>query len=346
MADPGSPGRFGSWLPMWRVAGALFIAYPVVRIILEPPARSSRWPCSRPPHSSRCWSSPSGDADPDDAARRQPVFAVMVLGILVLAAAIVASSPDQGWLALFYYASTGASMLLPERRAVALILAAARCARSACRSRLTSRARSSRASRCRSSGSRSLRCPRCDGRTRSSMPRSRSSRRWPSPRSATGSPATSTTSSATACRSSRSRASWLAGCCPGTRIEPGPRSPMSNGSLVIRCQASATRLAETASPPSKASSRTPGWCSTPPGSHRRRPLGWALAAGRGCRPGVGRARGRHQRPATQRCRTTAIRTVVTVMRHVSRSSMTAALGATWPIRSDAGGTGLRGLPSA
>ena len=38
MADPGSTGRYGSWLPMWRVAGALFIAYPVVRIIMEPPA--------------------------------------------------------------------------------------------------------------------------------------------------------------------------------------------------------------------------------------------------------------------------------------------------------------------
>jgi len=33
----------------------------------------------------------------------------------------VSRSPDQGWIALFYFASTAASMLLPERRALALI---------------------------------------------------------------------------------------------------------------------------------------------------------------------------------------------------------------------------------
>ena len=52
------------------------------------------------------------------------MFAVIVLAILALAAVSVASSPDQSWLALFYYASTGASLLLPERRAVAIIVAA------------------------------------------------------------------------------------------------------------------------------------------------------------------------------------------------------------------------------
>ena len=117
-------GREGSWIPAWRVAGAAFIAYPIVRIIGQPPepvvaalvlgATASfallLWAVAR--------------RDPMDPRRASPWLAALDITILGLVAAAEIRAPGQGWFALFYYASTAASTLLPERRALGLIVAA------------------------------------------------------------------------------------------------------------------------------------------------------------------------------------------------------------------------------
>ena len=52
------------------------------------------------------------------------MLAAIDVGIILLAAAATVRTPDEGWVGLFYYASTAASLLLPERRALGLIIAA------------------------------------------------------------------------------------------------------------------------------------------------------------------------------------------------------------------------------
>ena len=58
---------------------------------------------------------------PDDARRALPIFAVLDAVLTLLAAVIVLRAPDEGWVVLFYFGATAASLLLPERRALALI---------------------------------------------------------------------------------------------------------------------------------------------------------------------------------------------------------------------------------
>jgi two-component system sensor histidine kinase DesK len=122
----GAPsGREGSsWIPAWRIAGAAFILYPIVRIIGAPPEPVVAalvlsatglfalllWAVAR--------------RDPLDPRRSSPWLAALDVAILGLVAAAELRAPGQGWFALFYYASTAASTLLPERRALALITAA------------------------------------------------------------------------------------------------------------------------------------------------------------------------------------------------------------------------------
>ena len=60
---------------------------------------------------------------PDDERRRSPALALLNVAIIGLATATVVRAPDEGWIALFYYGATAASLLLPERRAIALIVA-------------------------------------------------------------------------------------------------------------------------------------------------------------------------------------------------------------------------------
>ncbi len=50
---------------------------------------------------------------PDDPRRASPILAGLDIAIIAFAAAATVRSPDEGWLALFYYASTAASLLLP-----------------------------------------------------------------------------------------------------------------------------------------------------------------------------------------------------------------------------------------
>ncbi len=132
MAEPWRPGSGeavgsivspGSWLPMWRVAGTVFIAYPVVRIVLDPPAPLIAVAALTVTTLFTVLIVAVGRRPPNDARRANPALAIVDLAILGLAASIVANSPDQGWVGLFYFGSTAASMLLPERRAIVLIVA-------------------------------------------------------------------------------------------------------------------------------------------------------------------------------------------------------------------------------
>jgi len=127
--DPGAPSLraargAGTWLPMWRVAGALFIVFPVVRIILEPPATLVAVTALAATALFAFLIAAVARSEPDDARRARIGFALVDVAIIALSVATVANSPDQGWVLLFYYASSAASMLLPERRAIGLIVAA------------------------------------------------------------------------------------------------------------------------------------------------------------------------------------------------------------------------------
>jgi two-component system sensor histidine kinase DesK len=117
-------GRGRTWIQAWRIIGAVFIAYPLVRILAAPP---------EPIVATLVLSATAIFAlligllarrEPHDERRRSPILAVLTVAIIGLAAATVIRAPDEGWIALFYYAATAASLLLPERRAIAIIVAA------------------------------------------------------------------------------------------------------------------------------------------------------------------------------------------------------------------------------
>jgi two-component system sensor histidine kinase DesK len=117
-------GREGSWIPAWRVAGATFIAYPIVRIISQPaePVVAALVLAATASFTLLLWA--VARRDPMDPRRASPWLAVLDVAILGLVAAAEISAPGHGWFVLFYYASTAASTLLPERRAIGLIVAA------------------------------------------------------------------------------------------------------------------------------------------------------------------------------------------------------------------------------
>ena len=179
-----------------------------------------------------------------------------------------ASSPDEGWIVLFYFASTAASMLLPERRAIALIVAPGVCAPSAWRASPTPPTPSSRVCPSRSSGSPCSRWPRCVARTPPCV-------------------ATRQELAALAVAEERNRIardlhdvlghslsliaikSELAGrLLPGDPERARSRSPTSRGSPANHWPRSAKRSAAIASRRSSASWRTPRSCWTRPGSSR------------------------------------------------------------------------------
>ena len=105
--------RAGSWIPAWRVAGLIFIAYPVVRIILRPPdpVVAALALAATAIFAVMIWS--VARRDPDDDRRRSLVLAALDVVLLVIVAVLVLISPDQGWVALFYYASSAASLHPP-----------------------------------------------------------------------------------------------------------------------------------------------------------------------------------------------------------------------------------------
>ena len=116
--------RAGSWLPAWRVIGGIFVAYPVIRIIAAPPEPIVAVLVLSTTAIFALLIGLLARRGPLDERRASPVLAALNLAIIVLATATVVRAPDEGWVALFYYGSTAASLLLPERRAVAIIAAA------------------------------------------------------------------------------------------------------------------------------------------------------------------------------------------------------------------------------
>jgi two-component system sensor histidine kinase DesK len=117
-------GREGSWIPAWRIAGAAFILYPIVRIVSAPPEPVVAALVLSATGLFALLLSAVARRDPLDPRRSSGWLAGLDLAILGLVAAAELRAPGQGWFALFYYASTAASTLLPERRALRLIAAA------------------------------------------------------------------------------------------------------------------------------------------------------------------------------------------------------------------------------
>lgn len=131
-ADPVfSRDHGGSWLPMWRVIGAIFVAYPVLLIILAPPGPLIAALALAATAAYALMIGVLARRSALDRRRESIAFAAIDLGIIGLAMAVTMLAPNQGWVPLFYYGSTAASLLLPERRAVSLIvIAGAACAAS------------------------------------------------------------------------------------------------------------------------------------------------------------------------------------------------------------------------
>jgi two-component system sensor histidine kinase DesK len=122
--DPGDgadEARIGSWVPLWRVAGIVFIAYPIARILIEPPgpAITALALAATAMFGLIVWSVARRDAF--DPYRARWWLAALDLGIVTIAVTLTIIEPDSGWIVFFYFAATTASLLLPERRAIALI---------------------------------------------------------------------------------------------------------------------------------------------------------------------------------------------------------------------------------
>lgn len=121
---PNAPeGGIGGWVPIWRVAGILFIAYPIARLVSDPPgpAITLLVLAATGLFALIVWS--AARRDPDDPFRQNPWLAALDVGLLAIAVVLVVLAPGGGWIAFLYFAATAASLLLPERRALALIAA-------------------------------------------------------------------------------------------------------------------------------------------------------------------------------------------------------------------------------
>jgi two-component system, NarL family, sensor histidine kinase DesK len=120
-ARPDEQAEIGSWVPIWRVAGIVFIAYPIVRILIQPPgpAITALALAATAMFGLIVWSVARRDAF--DPARARWWLAALDLGIIAIATTLTIVEPESGWIVFFYFASTTASLLLPERRALALI---------------------------------------------------------------------------------------------------------------------------------------------------------------------------------------------------------------------------------
>lgn len=120
-SDDIEQAAIGSWVPLWRVAGIVFIAYPIARIVIEPPgpAVAALALAATAMFALIVWSVARRDAF--DPARARWWLAALDLGIIAIATTLTLIEPESGWIVFFYFASTTASLLLPERRALALI---------------------------------------------------------------------------------------------------------------------------------------------------------------------------------------------------------------------------------
>jgi two-component system sensor histidine kinase DesK len=106
---------------MWRVIGILFVIYPLIRIAGTPTEPIIAAAALAATGLFAVLTFSLGRRHPDDPLRADLRLAAADLAITALAAFTVVRTPDQGWIVLFYYASTAASLLLPDRRALVLI---------------------------------------------------------------------------------------------------------------------------------------------------------------------------------------------------------------------------------
>jgi two-component system sensor histidine kinase DesK len=106
---------------MWRVVGLIFVAYPLLRIASTPTEPVVALAALAATACFAILTLSLGRRTPDDPRRADLRLAALDVAITALAAFAVLRSPDEGWIALFYYASTAASLLLPDRRALTLI---------------------------------------------------------------------------------------------------------------------------------------------------------------------------------------------------------------------------------
>ena len=237
-------------------------------------------------------------------AVRTPILAVLDVGAdRSLAAAIVLRAPDEGWVVLFYYAATAASLLLPERRALALIgFAGVAAAVSAWPYRRPATAVVQGALRVdhRRHGLRDVAAAADEPQA---LRRPAGARRpWPSPRSATGSRATCTTSLGHSLSLIAIKSELAGRLLPGILTALVPRSPMSSASPANR----SPRVRETVrghrQPTLDRSWRTPGRPRRGRDRADDRPRGRPAARIGGRRAGLGTPRGGDQRRPPQRRR--------------------------------------------
>jgi two-component system sensor histidine kinase DesK len=102
----------------------VFIAYPIIRIVLQPPEPVTAVLALSATALFAFLIASLARRPPEDPRRASPSMAVSVVGIIALAAATTVRSSETGWVVLFYFGSTGASLIIPERRALALIITA------------------------------------------------------------------------------------------------------------------------------------------------------------------------------------------------------------------------------
>jgi two-component system, NarL family, sensor histidine kinase DesK len=119
-----SEERVGGWIRAWRLAAAVFIAYPLARIVLDPTEPVTAALALAATGLFAFIAFRLGRRSPDDPSRADPRMTAVVLAIIGLAAATCLRSPEPGWVVLFYYGSSAASFIAPDRRAMSLIVIA------------------------------------------------------------------------------------------------------------------------------------------------------------------------------------------------------------------------------
>jgi DNA-binding NarL/FixJ family response regulator len=119
-----SEERVGGWIRAWRLAAAVFIAYPLARIVLDPTEPVTAALALAATGLFAFIAFRLGRRSPDDPRRADPRMTAVVLAIIGLAAATCLRSPEPGWVVLFYYGSSAASFIAPDRRAMSLIVIA------------------------------------------------------------------------------------------------------------------------------------------------------------------------------------------------------------------------------
>ncbi len=123
MPDEALP-RAGSGMPFFRFAGLLFIAYPVIRVLSTPTEPVDAILVLA---AAAIFAGLLGGLARRAAGHRwrsSPIAALADVALILIATGASLHDPSAGWIVLFYYASTAASLLQPDRRAIVLIVVA------------------------------------------------------------------------------------------------------------------------------------------------------------------------------------------------------------------------------